>query len=63
VQRLLTIGAAVDVLLLDPVKAATPDDMWRQLEPLAHQTGLNFQAFQMATVRVCERLNLARQQA
>jgi HD-like signal output (HDOD) protein len=62
VQRLLTIGAAVDTLLLDPVKAAAPDEMWRQLEPLAHQTGLNFQAFQMATVRVCERLNLAKQQ-
>jgi HD-like signal output (HDOD) protein len=63
VQRLLTIGAAVDTLLLDPVKAAQPEAMWAALEPLAHQTGLNFQAFQMATIRVCERLNLIKHQA
>jgi HD-like signal output (HDOD) protein len=61
VQRLLTIGAAVDGLLLDPVTAADPAGMWQKLEPLAHQIGLNFQAFQLATTRVCERLNTARQ--
>lgn len=58
VQKLLTIGAAVDALLLDPVRSANPADVWRQLEPLSHQVGLHFQAFQLATMRVCERLNI-----
>ena len=28
------------------------------MEPLVHQVGLHFQAFQLATMRVCERLNV-----
>ena len=58
VQKLLTIGAAVDKLLLDPTQASNPDTVWTELEPVAHQVGLHFQAFQLATMRVCERLNL-----
>jgi len=58
VQKLLTIGAAVDALLLDPTRAVDPDSVWKELEPIAHQVGLHFQAFQLATMRVCERLNL-----
>ncbi|MGC4061869.1 MAG: HDOD domain-containing protein [Aquabacterium sp.] len=58
-QKLLTIGAAVDKLLLDPTKASDPNAVWAELEPVAHQVGLHFQAFQLATMRVCERLNLA----
>jgi HD-like signal output (HDOD) protein len=59
VQKLLTIGAAVDKLLLNPVDTANPDAVWQELEPVAHQVGLHFQAFQLATMRVCERLNLS----
>jgi HD-like signal output (HDOD) protein len=59
VQKLLTIGAAVDKLLLNPVDTASPDAVWQELEPVAHQVGLHFQAFQLATMRVCERLNLS----
>lgn len=58
VQKLLTIGAAVDKLLLNPVQASNPDAVWQELEPVAHQVGLHFQAFQLATMRVCERLNI-----
>lgn len=58
VQKLLTIGAAVDALLLDPTRASDPQAVWHELEPVAHQVGLHFQAFQLATMRVCERLNL-----
>lgn len=57
VQKLLTIGAAVDALLLDTERASQPDAVWAELEPLAHQVGLHYQAFQLATMRVCERLN------
>jgi HD-like signal output (HDOD) protein len=56
VQKLLTIGAAVDKLLLAPLASA--DTVWQELEPVANQVGLHFQAFQLATMRVCERLNL-----
>jgi HD-like signal output (HDOD) protein len=59
VQKLLTIGAAVDALLLDPTGQADPDSVWAELEPVSHQVGLHFQAFQLATMRVCERLNLS----
>mgnify|MGYP006187158869 CR=1 FL=1 len=59
VQKLLTIGTAVDALLLNPTQAADPQGVWQSLEPLAQQVGLHFQAFQLATMRVCERLNLA----
>lgn len=58
VQKLLTIGAAVDSLLLNPARAADPQAVWAELEPVAHQVGLHFQAFQLATMRVCERLNI-----
>lgn len=58
VQKLLTIGAAVDALLLNPTHGGNPDDVWHDLEPVAHQVGLHFQAFQLATMRVCERLNI-----
>jgi HD-like signal output (HDOD) protein len=58
VQKLLTIGAAVDKLLLDPTQASDPNAVWQELEPVAHQVGLHFQAFQLATMRVCERLNI-----
>jgi hypothetical protein len=33
--------------------------VWAELEPVSHQVGLHFQAFQLATMRVCERLNLS----
>jgi HD-like signal output (HDOD) protein len=58
VQKLLTIGSAVDKLLLDPTAQSDPTAVWAELEPVAHQVGLHFQAFQLATMRVCERLNL-----
>jgi HD-like signal output (HDOD) protein len=58
VQKLLTIGAAVDRLLLNPLGQADPQTVWAELEPVSHQVGLHFQAFQLATMRVCERLNL-----
>jgi HD-like signal output (HDOD) protein len=63
VQKLLTIGAAVDALLLNPDKAADADTVWQELEPVAHQVGLHFQAFQLATTRVCERLNIPQNDA
>ena len=58
VQKLLTIGAAVDGLLLNPTDQASTQALWTELEPVSHQVGLHFQAFQLATMRVCERLNL-----
>lgn len=58
VQKLLAIGLVVDQLLLNPVTAAQPAEVWATLEPIAHQVGLHFQAFQLATSRVCERLNI-----
>jgi HD-like signal output (HDOD) protein len=58
VQKLLTISAAVDALLLNPVRSSDPASVWAELEPVAHQVGLHFQAFQLATMRVCERLNI-----
>ncbi|MEK8086488.1 HDOD domain-containing protein [Aquabacterium sp. A3] len=61
VQKLLTIGTAVDALLLNPTQAADPQGVWQSLEPLAQQVGLHFQAFQLATMRVCERLNMTRE--
>ena len=61
VQKLLTIGTAVDALLLNPTQAGDPQVVWQSLEPLAHQVGLHFQAFQLATMRVCERLNMTRE--
>ena len=58
VQRLLTIGSAVDELLLNPTRTRGNDAVWAELEPVAAQVGLHFQAFQLATMRVCERLNM-----
>lgn len=58
VQRLLTIGAAVEALLLSPHRTTSPAAVWKDLEPVATQVGLHFQAFQLATMRVCERLNM-----
>lgn len=58
VQRLLTIGAAVDALLLNPLTVDKPDAVWAELQPLAEQVGLHFQSFQMATMRVVDRLNI-----
>ena len=59
VQKLLTIGAAVDALLLNADQSADPQAVWAELEPIAHQVGLHFDAFKLATMRVCERLNLS----
>lgn len=59
VQKLLTIGAAVDALLLHPSGQADAEAVWAELEPVAQEVGLHFQAFQLATMRVCERLNLS----
>ncbi len=56
-RQLLTIGAAVDALLLDPARAAKPDDVWRELEPVADNVGLHVETFRTATTRVVERLN------
>ena len=58
VQKLLAIGHAVDQLLLNPATTGDPEAVWADMEPLAHQVGLHFQAFQLATMRVCERLNV-----
>lgn len=58
VQKLLAIGHAVDQLLLNPATTGDPEAVWADMEPLAHQIGLHFQAFQLATMRVCERLNV-----
>lgn len=63
VQKLLTIGAAVDALLLNPVRSNDPAGVWADLEPVSHQVGLHFQAFQLATMRVCERLNIGQNEA
>ena len=57
-QRLLTIDAAVDNLLLNPARMQSTEAVWAELEPVAAQVGLHFQAFQLATMRVCERLNM-----
>ena len=57
VQKLLAIGSAVDRLLLNPTQE-DPQTVWDGLEAIAHQVGLHFQAFQLATMRVCERINL-----
>lgn len=57
VQKLLAIGHVVDLLVLDPSGTSQPAAVWATMEPIAHQVGLNFQAFQLATTRVCERLN------
>ncbi len=58
VRKLLAIGAAVDALLLDPARAAKPQAVWAELQPTAQEVGLHFEAFQLATTRVCERLNM-----
>lgn len=58
VQRLLAIGRVVDQLLLDPASKDQPDAVWADMEPIAQQVGLHFQSFQLATMRVCERLNV-----
>jgi HD-like signal output (HDOD) protein len=58
VRKLLAIGAAVDALLLDPARAAKPQAVWAELQPTAREVGLHFEAFQLATNRVCERLNM-----
>ena len=52
------IGHAVDQLLLNLATTGDPEAVWADMEPLAHQVGLHFQAFQLATMRVCERLNV-----
>lgn len=58
VQRLLTIGAAVDGLLLNPHTIDNPGLVWAELQPIAEQVGLHFQSFQLATSRVVDRLNI-----
>lgn len=58
VRKLLAIGAVVDALLLDDQRAADPQAVWRDMLPVAEQVGLHFEAFQLATTRVCERLNM-----
>lgn len=59
VRKLLAIGSAVDALLLNPARAANPQAVWQELQPVADQVGLHFEAFQLATTRVCERLNVS----
>jgi len=58
-QRLLAIGLAVDQLLLEVLqeRPVDADAVWAALRPVADQAGLHFDAFQLATRRVCERLN------
>ena len=56
---LQTVRHTVDLLLLDPITTEQPDVVWAIIEPIAHQVGLHFQAFQLATMRVCERLNVS----
>lgn len=63
VQRLLAIGAAVDALLLNPLTMDDPSAVWTDLRPVIDQVGLNFQAFQMATSRVVDRLNIPQDSA
>ncbi|HET8693391.1 MAG TPA: HDOD domain-containing protein [Aquabacterium sp.] len=63
VQKLLAIGAAVDALLLNPLTMDNPSEVWTDLRPIIDQVGLNFQAFQMATSRVVDRLNLPQDSA
>jgi len=46
-------------MILDPITTEQPDVVWAIIEPIAHQVGLHFQAFQLATMRVCERLNVS----
>lgn len=58
VRKLLAIGAVVDALLLDPMRSANPQAVWEEMLPVAEQVGLHFEAFQLATTRVCERLNI-----
>ena len=58
VQKLLAIGHVVDLLVLNPETASQPMAVWTTMEPIAHQVGLHFQSFQLATMRVCERLNV-----
>lgn len=58
VQRLLVIGRVVDQLLLDPATKGQPEAVWPAIEPIVQQVGLHFQSFQLATMRVCERLNV-----
>lgn len=58
VQKLLAIGHVVDLLVLNPETASQPLAVWTTMEPIAHQVGLHFQSFQLATMRVCERLNV-----
>jgi HD-like signal output (HDOD) protein len=58
VRKLLAIGAAVDALLLDPARAAQPQAVWAEMQTTAGDVGLHFEAFQLATTRVCERLNM-----
>lgn len=59
VQKLLVIGAAVDALLLKADRSGDPQAVWADLEPVAHQVGLHVEAFKLATMRVCERLNMS----
>jgi HD-like signal output (HDOD) protein len=58
VRKLLAIGAAVDALLLDPERAAKPQTVWAEMQTTASEVGLHFEAFQLATTRVCERLTV-----
>jgi HD-like signal output (HDOD) protein len=58
VRKLLAIGAVVDALLLDPVRSAQPQAVWADMQSTSADVGLHFEAFQLATTRVCERLNV-----
>lgn len=56
VRRMLAIGAAVDSLVLSP--NPDPEAFWAEMAPQAADLGLHLDAFQLATTRVVERLNL-----
>ena len=58
VRKLLTIGAAVDTLLLADERPANTAAFWEGMQPIAIDVGLHFEAFQLATQRVCDRLNM-----
>ena len=59
VRKLLTIGAAVDALLLAPESTPIkPAEFWEGMQTVANEVGLHFEAFQLATQRVCDRLNM-----
>ncbi|MEY4429977.1 MAG: hypothetical protein RLZZ182_2666 [Pseudomonadota bacterium] len=58
VRKLLAIGSAVDALLLAQDRPINTAAFWEGMQPIATDVGLHFEAFQLATQRVCDRLNM-----